>query len=74
LAINVGGVDYDGCEQSTGNLLEAKANIDHLFGVNDELNEWVDLRMTRDFRWKDKPIKRSPRGALSFGTRWATAD
>jgi hypothetical protein len=41
-AIRVGDVDFDGCELSTGHLLEAKANIDHLFDENDEVFSWVD--------------------------------
>ena len=41
LAINVGGVNFDGCDPATGNLLEAKANIDHLFDADSRLNVWV---------------------------------
>ena len=37
LAIKVGGVIFDGCDPATGDLLEAKANIDHLFDSNDKL-------------------------------------
>jgi hypothetical protein len=40
-AIDVDGVNFDGCDPSTGNLLEAKANIDHLFDVTDKLYSWV---------------------------------
>ncbi len=40
-AIVLGTVRYDGCEPPTGFLLEAKANIDHLFDANDELYGWV---------------------------------
>ena len=42
LAINVGGVIFDGCDPATGDLLEAKANIDHLFDDRDNLHVWVD--------------------------------
>jgi hypothetical protein len=42
LAIHVYGVDYDGCDPPTGDLQEAKADIDHLFDKNDNLYEWVD--------------------------------
>jgi hypothetical protein len=42
LAINVGGVNYDGCDPSTGDLLEAKADIDFMFDANDTLYEWVN--------------------------------
>jgi hypothetical protein len=41
LAIRVGDVNYDGCDLRTGDLLEAKADIDHLFNDNDDLNEWA---------------------------------
>jgi len=41
-AIKVGGVKFDGCDPATGNLLEAKANIDHLFDGNDNLYWWVE--------------------------------
>ena len=40
-AIYFGGVRFDGCDPPTGILLEAKANIDHLFDANDELYSWV---------------------------------
>ena len=42
LAINVGGVNFDGCDPKTGNLLEAKANIDFMFDANDILFGWVN--------------------------------
>jgi hypothetical protein len=42
LAIYVGVVRFDGCEEPTGRLLEAKAKLDHLFDANDELYWWVD--------------------------------
>jgi hypothetical protein len=42
LAIDVGGVNYDGCEPPTGILLEAKADIDFMFDANDDLYKWVD--------------------------------
>ena len=42
-AIVVGGVRFDGCEEATGNLLEAKAKQDHLFDLDadDALESWV---------------------------------
>ena len=46
LAINVGGVMFDGCDPATGDLLEAKADIDLLFDDNDRLN--VFLRPEND--------------------------
>jgi hypothetical protein len=64
LAINVGGVDYDGCERSTGNLLEAKANIDHLFGVNDESNEWIDPENDPRFQMERQADKAFAAGRL----------
>jgi hypothetical protein len=41
LAINVGGVNYDGCDPPTGILLEAKSDIDFIFDANDKLYDWV---------------------------------
>lgn len=41
-AINVGGVRFDGCDEATGILLEAKANIDHLFDNMGKLFVWVN--------------------------------
>jgi hypothetical protein len=40
-AIDVGGVIFDGCDQATGNLLDAKAKMDFLFDANDKLYDWV---------------------------------
>jgi hypothetical protein len=40
-AIVLGIVRFDGCDPETGFLLEAKANIDHLFDANDVLYSWV---------------------------------
>jgi hypothetical protein len=42
-AIVVGGVRFDGCEESTGNLLDAKAKQDHLFDLDAPaaLESWV---------------------------------
>ena len=42
LAINVGGVNFDGCDPKTGNLLEAKASIDFMFNESDDLFWWVN--------------------------------
>jgi hypothetical protein len=40
-AINVGGVNFDGCDPKTGILLEAKADINHLFDENDTVFHWA---------------------------------
>jgi hypothetical protein len=40
-AINVGGVNVDGCDPPTGNLLEAKADVDFMYEKNDTLNTWI---------------------------------
>jgi hypothetical protein len=40
-AINVGDVDFDGCDPRTGNLLEAKANIGFMFNKKDALYKWA---------------------------------
>ena len=42
LAINVGGVWFDGCDLRTGVLLEAKGKIDFMFDENDDLYGWID--------------------------------
>ncbi len=41
-AIGVGDVIFDGCDPSTGFLLEAKANIDFMFDGNDNLYTWIN--------------------------------
>jgi hypothetical protein len=41
LAIWFGSLFFDGCDESTGDLLEAKANIDFLFDDADNLKWWV---------------------------------
>jgi hypothetical protein len=43
-AIDVGGVIFDGCDPRTGNLLEAKADIDFMFDKDDVSYEWIDLQ------------------------------
>jgi hypothetical protein len=42
LAILLGTVMFDGCDPETGDLLEAKADIDFMFNENDELYGWID--------------------------------
>jgi hypothetical protein len=41
LAIILGIVRFDGCDEPTGFLLEAKADIDFMFDQNDELHSWI---------------------------------
>jgi hypothetical protein len=41
LAIILGIVRYDGCDQLTGFLLEAKADIDFMYDENDNLYWWI---------------------------------
>jgi hypothetical protein len=43
LAIFFGGIWFDGCDQRTGFLLDAKAKNDHIYDANDDLNlqSWV---------------------------------
>jgi hypothetical protein len=41
LAIWLGGWFFDGCDPSTGLMLEAKADIDFMFDGNDELYGWI---------------------------------
>jgi hypothetical protein len=42
LAIYVGGVYFDGCDPKTGDLLEAKANIDFMYDSRDQLFFWIN--------------------------------
>jgi hypothetical protein len=42
LAVRLGDVRYDGCDPPTGDMLEAKADIDFMFDKNDNLYYWVD--------------------------------
>ena len=42
LAIWFGGWFFDGCDPSTGILLEAKADIDFMFDANDKLVGWIN--------------------------------
>jgi hypothetical protein len=42
LAIWFGGLFFDSCDQSTGDLLEAKADIGFMFDADDELFGWID--------------------------------
>jgi hypothetical protein len=62
LAIHVYGVDYDGCDPPTGDLQEAKADIDHLFDKNDNLYEWVDEKND-----PQNQMKRQARAAQADG-------
>jgi hypothetical protein len=41
-AIWVGGIRYDACDPRTGNLGDAKANMDFRFDKNDDLYYWAD--------------------------------
>lgn len=41
MAIWLGGWFFDGCDPSTGLMLEAKADIDFMFDGNDELYGWI---------------------------------
>lgn len=50
MAINVGGVNFDGCDKSTGDLLEAKANIDLMFDKKNVLFDWVKPENNPTFR------------------------
>ncbi len=54
LAIKVGGVIFDGCDPVTGDLLEAKAKIDHLFDDKGNLNVWVDPAKDPRFQMTDQ--------------------
>jgi hypothetical protein len=41
-AILLGAVTFDGCDPETGDLLEAKADIDFMFDDDDKLYSWID--------------------------------
>jgi hypothetical protein len=49
-AINVGGVNFDGCDPPTGNLLEGKADIDLLFDDEGRLKEWINKKKNPRFQ------------------------
>lgn len=49
LAVALHNVRYDGCEPLTGNMLEAKADIDFMFDENDNLYDWVDAKSNPKF-------------------------
>jgi hypothetical protein len=51
-AINVGGVDFDGCDPKTGDLLEAKADIDFMYDSKDNLWFWVDPKKDPQFQMR----------------------
>ena len=69
LAINVGGVNFSGCDPKTGILLEAKAGIDFMFDDDDTLKWFIYPEKNQQFRWRDRPIPRLPRGASLSGMR-----
>ena len=52
LAINVGGVWFDGCDLRTGVLLEAKGKIDFMFDENDNLYRWIDPKNNPEIQMK----------------------
>jgi hypothetical protein len=54
LAIRVGGVNFDGCNPQTGDLLEAKAKIDNLFDANDQLYGWVKPKNNPELQMIDQ--------------------
>jgi len=64
LAIDVGGVKFDGCDDATGILLEAKANIDFMFDKNDELYEWVEPENDPELQMIDQAEKALAAGRL----------
>jgi len=41
LAILLRGVRFDGCDPPTGDVLDAKANMDFMFDADDKLYDWV---------------------------------
>jgi hypothetical protein len=61
-AIKVGGVDFDGCDPLTGDLLEAKADIDLLFNKLGEL-----LGFVRPEKNPRNQMVRQARAALAAG-------
>jgi hypothetical protein len=63
-AINVGGVNFDGCDESTGNLLEAKADIDFMFDRNNVLFNWVKPKNNPTFQMETQAEKALAAGRL----------
>ena len=62
LAINVGGLRYDGCDPRTGDLLEAKADIDFMFDDDDKLYYWAERTMKLEIQ-----MERQANVALAAG-------
>jgi Restriction endonuclease fold toxin 5 len=56
LAIKVGGVFFDGCDERTGFLLEAKAYIDFLFDSNDNYSLWAEPENNPIYQMKRQAI------------------
>ena len=63
-AIVFGNVRFDGCDPETGFLLEAKANIDHLFDANDVLYWWVELENNPKFQMTSQARTAAAAGRL----------
>ena len=71
-AIVLGIVRFDGCDPETGFLLEAKANIDHLFDANDVLFSWVYPENDPEIQMKSSSGRgacRRPTGRLARANR-----
>jgi hypothetical protein len=62
LAVLLWNVRYDGCDPRTGDMLEAKADIDFMFDENDKLYEWVDPKSN-----PRKQMERQAKAALAVG-------
>jgi hypothetical protein len=63
-AIFLGGVMFDGCDPQTGNLLEAKADIDFMFDDENELQSWLDLKKDPEIQMMRQAIAAKAAGRL----------
>ena len=59
---------FDGCDPTTGDLLEAKADIDFMFDDHDLLKSWVYDESNPEYQMVNKRGRRSPMAAASSGT------
>ncbi|WP_158815010.1 Tox-REase-5 domain-containing protein [Methylocapsa sp. S129] len=63
-AINVGDVNFDGCDPQTGDLLEAKADIDFMFDENDKLYDWVKSKKNPAIQMERQANKAAAAGRI----------
>lgn len=64
LAIILGIVRYDGCDETTGFLLEAKADIDFMFDDNDELYWWIKPKNNPAIQMRSQAVEALAAGRM----------